>query len=737
MVSRSLGSDRVSLNNIPPWSEPNQLDSWSLPRLEEIAAEVTRGEGRQVPEHIREIYAMDHSGRLDAYSSAKTEFEQALALLPKRVAVKLRDSMEALRYIDWEHTAADILDSYLSHGAKSFIGHDIRHRYNPERDAHAPTFRNMKSASRWLAEQTDLPNLERLLNVQKITMKGRIDGLERKLLGAIREDAVFGDERENGVTPEQRDAVEANPYLSFTEMAPIGGRLEGRVYGQIIYPTPSSIKSGALARILETHPHICQAVEKYRALSPGERGAFPEATLKELTQNLVRALAEERYATYSREVAQLGSIDSAKSFRSFAHLTADLCRDMIAIHPLNDGNGRSIRLECLYDPLNKHGISRPRLSDPNRDILVARSQWRDTVLRGIISTDKVYRDIARRIGLCLPIENSPELIFPNIPRSVGAHEVHHRLARVQKNSAIIPVDGAQFGAYLEVRFERDFSLHRDYGLDALATMDQLRQDFKEFLKETQRFLRSKKGSVDMVRLQLVDADFAMTFGENFAENAERWRYKMARWYTPEILWRGISSLDTVAADSQIEAIFRRPSSITVSNRSAAQLDHNSHSAAIAQIRSEFKDYNRDVVAGAFFRMAQDHADAGELYPQSYGLSTSRKRSLAGSFAMGALVIDDDMIEYKNRQHLVKDRLIVGAFRAYKDVDLVTLRKVAHKFRCAHPRQAEVLAIGGIDPDAVMYVHRLDERGRIQTTWMRNPHDPSEILNVDGDAPQLA
>lgn len=734
MVSHELGSARISLDGISPWADPNQLESWSPRRLREIATEVTKGEGRRVPEHIRYIYSMDHTGRLDVYSAAKTEFEDALNLLPKRVATKLRDSMEALRYIDWEHTASGILDSYLSHGTKSFIDLDIHSLYNPDRNPRAPTFRNMKAASRWLAEQSDeLPNLERLLNTQRITMKGRIDGIEKKFIGSVRDQAVFGNEQEKGLSKEQREIVETNLYLSFEELPALHTREEGREYGQIIYPAPESIKPKALERIAASAPEVFQAVQKYQSLSVEERQKFPETKLKQLTSDLVRALAEERYSTYATAVQKLGEINSAKSFRAFIYLCADLSSDMMAIHPLTDGNGRSIRLECLYDPLNRHGISRPRLSDPNKDILVERNHWRDIVLRGVVSTDKSYRDIANRIKLSLPIENSPELIFPDVPRSFGAHEVHHKLTRIQKrNSAIIPLDSAQFTTYLEARMDDDRSLTKDYDLDPLATIQKLRDEFKNFQKETHRFLRSKHGLVELLRLQLVDADFSMTFGQNFAASAERWQYKMARWYSPEIVWRGMCNLEDVAQEEEIEQIFRKPSHITVSNRSANYLDRSA-AEVLTQIRREFQDFNQDVVQRKFFKMAQDHADAGELYAQSYGLSTSRKRSLAGAFAMGALVVDDDMSSYKKNQGAIKDRLIVGAFRANKDVDLVTLRRIAPDFRCNHPRQAEVLAIGGIDPDAVMYVHRLDSRGKIQTTWMRDPKNPSQVLVVDGDA----
>lgn len=43
-----------------------------------------------------------------------------------------------------------------------------------------------------------------------------------------------------------------------------------------------------------------------------------------------------------------------------------------------------------------------------------------------------------------------------------------------------------------------------------------------------------------------------------------------------------------------------------------------------------------------------------------------------------------------------------------------------------------MAIGAIDPDAVMYVHLVDADGKIEFSYVRNEKNPSEIWLVKGD-----
>ena len=76
-------------------------------------------------------------------------------------------------------------------------------------------------------------------------------------------------------------------------------------------------------------------------------------------------------------------------------------------------------------------------------------------------------------------------------------------------------------------------------------------------------------------------------------------------------------------------------------------------------------------------MATDHSQTGPKYAVSYGYSTSSAQSVGRDFAMGAMVIADyGKHRVPELQALLKDRIVIGAYRTKKDVDLNTLRQSA-------------------------------------------------------------
>lgn len=737
MTRLIYGEEIIRLPSISAWKDPASLAEWTLPRLEHFVGRVETERAVRLPVHVQYGYRTFTRDQLRTYRDEKRAFEAALTELPLNKATKTRDTFEAFRFVDWEHYAADAMTSFLSHGKKPIDVHEISLRYNPNNDPNEPTFSNIQSASRYLAQTRALPSLGRLLKVHSLTMANSVDGLRSEDLGRVRDVEVHGDESENGITQAQLRTINKNPYLSFAATDPVQDANPDRIYGDIVYPNPAVIKELALTRIAQSHKSTFRDVSRFQALSISEQRRASSSNYRALTEALITALAEERYANYHTNIDMLESSGKDITWAEIINICSDHYGDLVSIHALPDGNGRTLRLEALYDPLNKRGIPRPRLSDPNGDILESPSKLRRQCLKGVVATDNLYSDMTLRIRKRLPMENSPEIVFPNVLRDIGAEEVQHHRKAVTKNRATMPLAPAQFGAYLEVRFKEDSQLKARYSKNPIEVMGALRAEYKAFTKATQRLLNHTKDGLTVVRLMFVDADFSMTFGENFAADKERWDYKLATWYTPDLIWRGLSDCEHAQSDAEVLKIFTRPTAHTVSEN---MLRHNGLSGRpsqiISRIQAEFARYNSDIVSGALAKVAIDHINGKGLYETSYCLSTSLRISIAKEFARGKLALGDTPEAYKHLQHLLKDRIVLGAFRAYKDVDSMTLRRVAPTFKHPPNRQAEVLAVGGIDPDAVMCVYRLDARGNVSESWIRDPENPSQVFQISGDASEV-
>ncbi len=677
---------------------------------------------RLLPAHLKYAEEVAQAGvaRISIYAQMKGAFEEALTSLPVERGQLLRDALEALRFIDNRDVLLKAFLICFIQG-REFEALGIPYLYNKMRDPRDPTFENIKAVARFLKE-TDLPpGLERVSHVHALAMAGGIEGVRPGQLGKVRNIAVWGNERELGITRAQLARLKKNPYLSFHEVK----CEETRHYGDIVYPDPLTIGKEALDRIRNSYPDIYEQV--LRAQNEGGRAKG----LRKLTRSLLEALVSERYETYNTQARKLGPLDNRKKVFEYRKLTALLLRDLVSIHPFVNGNGRSIRLD-VFSLFDKIGISRPRLNNPDADLLASPSSWVEEVTKGILNTDRMYSDIGERIRFDLPIRNSGAIFFPGRPTDVGLHLLNNRKVITQFNVGLFPVDEAQFAAYVATRLRLEPALRRHFTTDPLAALDGVREDYKTFAKDTQYIFVDQKGKTKLVRAELADLDFIETFGENFASDKARWDYKVSRWYKPQFIWRGLSSQSEVYGTKELLDVFKGFSEFTLCQKLLEiwQPDQD-NSQLVANSRLELARYNRDLVLGELWSLLQDHANATGKYPESYALSTSQRWTMARAFAMGALVIDEDMRSYRKRQDLLTSRVVVGAYQAHSDIELNTFKGIDFRFSARSGRQHEVAAMGGIDPDILMVAQIINAKGQIVQSLLRDPNCPSEIWLVDG------
>ncbi len=685
--------------------------------------------------YAKRIASASTEARLNAYREEKAAFEEALSIkwLP-RDAQQLKDTLEATRFIDWPHMAAALLEVFRSRGRLSVLEHKLQYLYNATGSANDPQFQNMQGVNQFLKNTREPAGLKRLCAVHRLAMKGQVDGIRKSELGRVRDYSVIGCE-ETGLNALHIQRINRNPYLSYDPKAPttLNLRSQALIPGSINYPDPIVIKAEALDRIKESAPDIYHSVVELKSKTDAERTSLrehPTAEFAQLTREFVTALVQERYQAFHEQVLELGSLDSPQKVLKYIKCVALHYRDLISIHPLGDGNGRTLRYESLYAPLDAVGISRPRLMDVDADLLYSPSAWGTEVERGILSTDQVYQDITKRIELGLRVESCPELVFPNIIRQVGIELRSRGKKQTLKNVKLHAIDGGQFGAFVDTTMMLEPSLKSTFQRDPVTTLTALRDDYKAFAKKNIILAHVPKKGTEEFGLYLVDFDQRATFGVPLAANKTQWQYKRERWYLNEYIWRGMCREDKELSTKEMLDIFRSLSWISLSNNSSS-LVGKSAQKVLKAVQSDFDEYNRELVTGDLYKMVQDHVGEGERYDCSYGLSTSRKWCIAAGFAWGLGAFGYDAKEVKDAQPLIKSRVLIGALQGIKDVDVRRFKMIDPRFSYKFGRQQEIMAVGGLDPDMIMTVQLLDSKRKIEKSFVRNPDLPSEIWEVAG------
>lgn len=116
-----------------------------------------------------------------------------------------------------------------------------------------------------------------------------------------------------------------------------------------------------------------------------------------------------------------------------------------------------------------------------------------------------------------------------------------------------------------------------------------------------------------------------------------------------------------------------------------------------------------------------------------GYSSSKNREVGKAFAMGAMVVGEyGAHKAPELQAILKSRVLVGAKRAHKDVDLGRLKQLRDDFSYKYGRQQEVMGIGASDPDSITIVQTIDAGGGVIISYLRNKNNPKEIFVVKGE-----
>lgn len=675
-------------------------------------------------------------------------------------AEKIIDNLESLYFIDYSHSV-ESFDSILQLG-KTLDKTDIALKYDQK------AFDNFKEARKFLLETRPEISKETLLEVHKKMMRYGVENVPAQDLGKIRSGHWYGNVPSSYPIDDliKKEILE-NPYLTWVQ----SGTRDGKFYGQIQYPNVDFVKKEGLDLIRKNHEKLVIEIEEYQSLPRlinEKEAAFIKLPLDnkdearklndeikalklrhqaltenkfEMTQKLVDAMVDDLMDWFTRERTLIGEINTPEKLDEYVNLVSKFQRDLVSIHPLANGNGRSTREFALSYALMKEGFPPPRIIDPDADIYRSQEEWRKIIKHGILSSDFLVDDMIERLKFGLPIENSVDLITP-----YSRPPMKMELKGVKK---VNEMDGVE---YIDPRFYRevvkrmtasDKKLLAEMSDNPVGAWDKINKKVEEIYGKNNLYYNHAKNGIERVSLTFVDDDFIKLYGRPSFDNKELFDFKMKTWYSEDITWRGLASKYAEKSEDEIIQMF---SELTSHNASNAVLKKISGSGTPETIRKaaieDFEKYNTHLFAGEndnrLVQMAIDHSETGPQYAISYGYSTSKNRDVGKAFAMGAMVVGEyGAHKAPELQALLKSRVLVGARRANKDIDLGRLKQMREEFSYKYGRQQEVMGIGASDPDAITIVQTIDAKGEVIYSYLRNKNNPKEIFvvkgNIDPDA----
>lgn len=697
----------------------------------------------------------EHADIFKSYRSASTKLDKALQQASPEVRQEALDTLAAIEFYDHDTLLPQVIENLLSTNPKKLEvknlwdqrgGLNFLVRLFGEQPG-AP-FAGFKSARAYLESTDHEINPELLQKIHALVMQDRVENIAPEDLGRWRSVAVIGNVTQRFmISSDAKQAIEENRYLSYVNKnshkmnlstleslrywgdksyqdSPPGIETHDKSLheGTLYYPTTKKLKPELLELIKNIDLDLYQRIK-----ASLDAGKIPDAASE---AQFIEALTRERFQRFNQDRAKLGPIVLGQNEMAYIKLVSDFQSDLVAIHPMSNGNGRSTRLLLNY-LLRKEGLPEARFLNAFGDLESSKSDWAKEVADGMLSYAKLKEDFAERISLGLPISRSPYLLHPTLPMNFRSKSYNQAKNTWLENQVQWTTNPDQFNAFVQSLMLTNPKLKQELIQSPEDALDILSKMFMDFQKsKSVSFIHRKDGEF-RTQLKLIDPEFIDWFGKITARANDLYRYKLNRWYeTDTLVWRGLSDQNKELSDNDLIQYFTQVSHHMASNsvlRSA-----RSQSDLYGSMVRDFWKYNAELINGKLVEMADDHHKSGPRYGMSYGYSTSKREVVGKAFAMGAMVVGEyGSHKTPELQAKLKSRINIASYKAVKDVDLGRLRSFAPDFRYTYGRQAEVMGIGGTDPDAIVLIQRINSEGEVVHTFYRNPEKPNEILKIRG------
>lgn len=673
----------------------------------------------------------------------------------QRTATTIQENIDSLYFIDYAHSSTH-LNSVLR-GEETFGKINISDLYSDD------AFKNFRNTREHLLTTRPEFTRENFLDTHRRMMAGNIDRIPEERIGVTRQVQIWGNIPPNlPISAEIRNTLLRNPYLSVKvreiSLNPTVIGPTNRLAGALYYPHADYIRPQGLDIIRRRNPTLVREIEAHQAQGTiisdkiQEYHAMAASPAKDalkleidrlhadtgikiqseaLTKRLVDEMLDERLAWFNQSREALGTINTPEKLDKFVDLLATLQRDVVSIHPVADGNGRTTREFFLSYALMREGFPPPRIIDPNADIYRSLEEWKVIIKDGIESSDRMVADLTERMRVGLPIDHSTELLTPYLPPAI--------VVQLRNGSSTKLASGGT--EYIDPRVYREIvrremasnpALAGEIREHPIAAWERINERVSEFHSRNNIYYRHEKKGLERLEIGFVDEDFRTLFGRPSFNNREVFDFKMRSWYSDDVVWRGLASTTAEKTETEILDMFKNLSAHNASNavvRSGARTPEAIREAALR----DFDRYNEDVFGQGLVQMAKDHSETGPLYANSYGFSTSVKRDVGKAFAMGAMVVGPyGSHQAPELQAMLRSRVLVGARRSVKDVDLARLRQLRPEFSYKYGRQQEVMGVGASDPDSISIIQTIDDKGEVILSYLRNKNNPAEIFVVRGN-----
>lgn len=359
-------------------------------------------------------------------------------------ASEAADHLEAMLLINQRHSGRPRLEMIL--GAEG--NHtSLLHAYDPR--AWDPRFvdpvgRNFLATRRWLRTRRSLPTSSEYRSVHARAAAGGVEGVQWP--GTFRGNRIYIDIR---LTPEELVQVQRNPYLHV--------RPSGQGSYTLEYPVAGLLSTEALRRLSTVDPALARRLREGPLPHAGDTSGIGR-----LNQQIMNALVEERFRWFRSERSRLGLLSTREKHNRFVALVSELYRDLIAIHPFENVNGRSTRLYVLYHLFEQEGYPPPLLRDIDEDITLSLGELTSRIQEGARLSLRVMDAVAHASTEGRSWRTVPEVLFPHLPADIPSSD---------------------FVAYARARLAQDRELQRAFTVDANQVEDRLIRDFRGLVSD--------------------------------------------------------------------------------------------------------------------------------------------------------------------------------------------------------------------------------------------------------------